>query len=152
MVVWYNSTNLHQKYDILIDVSVHLKYDFSKTLVLDGISCRTTKGKYVPKKIPAALRYLNWNHGCSAFPSRCSASSAALEHVLVKMEGRSFPSPPHLDLILSRFVVDHRETFEDYGYSSLPVSVSLPTATLVPAALGKAAEVTDEQHLILSGH
>ena len=48
--------------------------------------------------------------------------------------------------------MDHRRTFEDYGHSSLAVSVSLCAAALVSVAMGNAAEVTDEQHLIQSYH
>lgn len=67
-----------------------------------------------------------------------------------EIKGRSFPSPPHLDQISGRFLVNHMSgTFEDYGHSSLAASVSL---CVVFVALGKAAGVTDEQHLILTDH
>lgn len=42
--------------------------------------------------------------------------------------------------------------FEDYGHYSQAVSVSISAPTLVFAGLGKAAGVTDEQHLIPSDH
>lgn len=43
-------------------------------------------------------------------------------------------------------------TFEDYDHYSLAVSVSLSTTALAFAGLGKAAGVTDEQHLIPGDH
>ena len=49
-----------------------------------------------------------------------------------EIKARRFPSPPHLDQISGRLVVDHGETLGDYGHSSLPVSVSLCTDSCNP--------------------
>lgn len=49
-----------------------------------------------------------------------------------EIKARRFPSPPHLDQISGRLLVDHGETLGDYGHSSLPVSVSLRTDSCNP--------------------
>lgn len=67
-----------------------------------------------------------------------------------EIKGRSSPSPPHLDHISGRFLVDQRRGHLRIMVTPRCLLLSVSVRPLV--TLGKAAEVTDEQHLIPTDH